>query len=162
MSKTDIEIQSILFTLNLLYWRYTDPSTRITHKPHGVDWICVEHSIYRLLVLRGSINMGEKVFEDPWGLYLKEYAPAGTRILTYSGQNKGQVAQGPILMPSTTSASTTTASSEDQIRGRQPANCDGQKQQSQHRVRFLDTPSPVRGRAPRRLPLSPAPNARFH
>ncbi|OJJ87433.1 uncharacterized protein ASPGLDRAFT_80256 [Aspergillus glaucus CBS 516.65] len=164
MSRTEIEIQSILSTLNFLYWRYTDPFTRITHKPYGIDCIYVESSVYRLLVLRGTITMGEKVSEDPWDLYLNEYAPAGTRRLTSSGQNQGQVVQSPITIPSTTSASTTTASYEGQGRGRQLANCDGQQQQqqSQRRVRFLDTPSPARGRAPRRLPLSPAPNARFH
>lgn len=166
MSRTKIEIQSILSTLNFLYWRYTDPCTRITHKPHGIDWICVERSVYRLLVLRGTINMGEKVSGDPWDLYLNEYAPAGTRRSMSLGQVQGQgkIVQSPISMPSTTSASTTTASSEGQSRGRRPASCDGQQQQQQpqRRVRFLDTPSPARGRAPRRLPLSPAPNARFH
>lgn len=163
MSRAEIEIQSILSALNFLYRRCTDPSTSITHRPHGVDWICVERCVYRLLVLRGTIAMDEKVPEDPWDLYLNEYAPTGTRRSMSLGQSQGQVVQSPISMPSTTSASTTTASSEDLGRGRQPANCDGkQRQQSQHRIRFLDTPSPARDRVPRRLPLSPAPNARFH
>ncbi|ODM22058.1 hypothetical protein SI65_02904 [Aspergillus cristatus] len=162
MGRTEIEIEAILSTLAIIYWRYTDPSTGITNNPYGLDWICVERSVYRLLVLRGTIKMGDNFYENPWDLYLNEYAPAGMRRSISSVQGQSQVVQSSTLMASTTFVLTSTASSEDQGRGRQPANCDGQQQQPQRRVCFLDTPSPARGRAPRRLPLSPAPNARFH
>lgn len=161
MGRTEIEIGAILSTLAIIYWRYTDPSTGISNKPHGLDWICVERSIYRLLVLRGTIKLGDKFYENPWHLYLNEYAPAGMRRSISLGQGQSHIFQSSTLMASTTSVPTSTVSSGDQGRGRQPANCDGQQQQPQRRVCFLDTPSPARGRAPRRLPLSPAPNARF-
>ncbi|EAW09827.1 uncharacterized protein ACLA_040430 [Aspergillus clavatus NRRL 1] len=85
MAKADLELQKIMGTLTHIYRSNTDHSTGITHKPYGVDWINLERTLYRLLVLQGKVRNGDKVPEDPWEVFLREFTPlsiqrpAGTR-----------------------------------------------------------------------------------
>lgn len=95
--------------------------------------------------------MGDRAPEDPWKLFLSEYAPANTRRPVPSCPSS-------ILLPSSSSMG---RGDDQQHQQPQNGDCGGQQPQSQRRIRFIETPSPARGRAPRRLPLSPAPNSRF-
>ncbi|RHZ57376.1 hypothetical protein CDV55_104578 [Aspergillus turcosus] len=75
MANTEQERQKILTTLSHIFWSNTDVSTGITHKPYGVAWITLERNMYRLCVLQGKVRDGDKVPEDPWEMFLREFAP---------------------------------------------------------------------------------------
>jgi hypothetical protein len=75
MANAEQERQKILTTLSHIFWSNTDTSTGITHKPYGVGWITLERNMYRLCVLQGKVRDGDKVPEDPWEMFLREFAP---------------------------------------------------------------------------------------
>jgi hypothetical protein len=75
MANAEQERQKILTTLSHIFWSNTDTSTGITHKPYGVAWITLERNMYRLCVLQGKVRDGDKVPEDPWEMFLREFAP---------------------------------------------------------------------------------------
>ncbi|GAQ04223.1 hypothetical protein ALT_1544 [Aspergillus lentulus] len=79
MANAEQERQKILATLSHIFWSNTDISTGITHKPYGVDWINLERNMYRLCVLQGKVRDGDKVPEDPWEMFLREFAPLTKR-----------------------------------------------------------------------------------
>ena len=56
--KAEIEIQGILSHLTSMYWHHTDTHTGITYRPHGAQSLDLERNVHRLLVLRGTINIG--------------------------------------------------------------------------------------------------------
>ncbi|EAW21306.1 uncharacterized protein NFIA_064700 [Aspergillus fischeri NRRL 181] len=79
MANAEQERQKILTSLSHIFWSNTDVSTGITHKPYGVDWINLERNMYRLCVLQGRVRDGDKVPEDPWEMFLREFAPLTKR-----------------------------------------------------------------------------------
>ncbi|RHZ62946.1 uncharacterized protein CDV56_105656 [Aspergillus thermomutatus] len=79
MANSEQERQKILANLSHIFWSNTDVSTGITHKPYGVDWINLERNMYRLCVLQGKVRDGDKVPEDPWEMFLREFAPLTKR-----------------------------------------------------------------------------------
>lgn len=170
MGKAEVEIQAIVSHLKCVYWHHTDTHTGITYKPHGAQWLDVERNVHRLLVLRGTINLGDKVPEDPWELFLSEYAPANTRrpdcekmpsasyqsfpqsiLLAPSEGNRGnQQQQSVTVRDGHLSNGHFGGEQQQQQQGREP----------RRHIRFEESPTTGRMRAPRRLPASPAPRAR--
>ena len=179
MGKADNEIQSILSHLTVIYWRNTNTSTGFTHKPQGADWVQLDRLVHRLLVLRGTIKMDEKVPEDPWELYLSEYAPVGTRRPAMEKPPASQSYPNSILMRSSSSSSSSSSvpvgdRGQQQQQQQQPPQIvqtgsqdNAQQQNQQHQqgddeserhIRFeLNLPGRGRGR---RFPVSPAPISR--
>lgn len=167
MGKAGFEIQNIVSHLTFIYWCNTDSSTGLTHKPYGNDWVTFERNVYRLLVLRGTINMGDKIQEDPWELFLNEYAPVNTRrpaCEKYQSSSLSSYQSYPnsiLLAPSTGQQQSTRQNAQSAQQGDHCAGEQSQQQQqgtqSECRVRFTDTPSPNRSRTSRRGPPRPAP-----
>ena len=170
MGKAEVEIQAIVSHLKCVYWHHTDTHTGITYKPHGAQWLDVERNVHRLLVLRGTINLGDKVPEDPWELFLSEYAPANTRrpdceklpsspyqsfprsiLLAPSEGNRGNQQQQSVTVRD-------GHLSNERFDGEQQQQQQGRE--SRRHIRFEESPTTGRMRAPRRLPASPAPRAR--
>lgn len=175
MGKADNEIQSILSHLTVIYWRNTNTTTGFTHKPQGADWVQLDHLVHRLLVLRGTVKMDEKVHEDPWELYLSEYAPVGTRRPAMEKPPVSQSYPNSILLRSSSSSSSSSSAPMGN-RGQQQqtpqivqtgSQGNAQQQHQQHQqdgdeserhIRFeLNLPGRGRGR---RFPVSPAPTSR--
>lgn len=125
--------------------------------------------MYRLLVLRGTINIGDKVPEDPWELFLSEYVPANTRRPDYEKMPSSfqSFPQSILLAPSEGNRGNQQQQSVTVRDGHlSNGNFDGEQQQQQQGresrrlIRFEESPTTGRMRAPRRLPASPAPRAR--
>lgn len=176
MGRADSEIQTILSHLTVIYW-----NTGCSRRPSGVDSIQIDRLVHRLLVLRGSIKMDDKVPMDPWQLFLDEYAPGGTTMDDPVIEKPAfQSYPNSILLRSTSSSSstasdhghqhsntTTTRSSNSNF---QLAQGQGQSQsqdvrnaraggvESERHIRF-DSNLPGRLRH-RRFPVSPAPHSR--
>jgi hypothetical protein len=110
MANAEQERQKILATLSHIFWSNTDVSTGITHKPYGVDWINLERNMYRLCVLQGKVRDGNKVPEDPWEMFLREFAPLTKRP---AGQRQLSTAYFPssILQSSVGNATATATAS---------------------------------------------------
>lgn len=176
MGKADNEIQSILSHLTVIYWRNTNTTTGFTHRPQGADWVQLDHLVHRLLVLRGTVKMDEKVPEDPWELYLSEYAPVGTRRPAMEKPPVSQSNPNSILLRSSSLSSSSSSSTPVGNRGQQQqqpphivqtGSQDNAQQNQQHQqggdeserhIRFeLNLPGRGRGR---RFPVSPAPTSR--
>lgn len=157
MGKADNEIQTILSHLTVIYWRNTDTTTGLTHRPYGADWIQLDHLVHRLLILRGTVKMDEKTPEDPWDLFLNEYAPINTRRPATEKLPADQSYPNSILLRSSSSSSSSSAPSGDQGQQQQQQQQQGGGESGRH-IRFeLDIPGRMRSR---RFPVSPAPRSR--
>jgi hypothetical protein len=126
MANAEQERQKILTTLSHIFWSNTDISTGITHKPYGVDWINLERNMYRLCVLQGKVCDGDKVPEDPWEMFLREFAPLTKRP---AGQRQPSTAYFPssILRSPVGNANANASAS---------ASASANAGQGQHHVRF--------------------------
>lgn len=137
-----------------------------------MQWLDLERNVYRLLVLHGTINIGDKVPEDPWELFLSEYAPANTRRPDYEKMPSSfqSFPQSILLAPSegnrgNQQQQSVTVRDGHLSNGHFGGEQNQQQQQQQGResrrhIRFEESPTTGRMRAPRRLPASPAPRAR--
>lgn len=173
MGKADTEIQTILSHLTVIYWRNIDTITGRSRRPSGADWIQFDRLVHRLLILRGTIKMDEKVPEDPWQLFLNEYAPVDTTHPTMEKPSPFQSYPNSILLRSASSYSSAGSCGQNQHQqqnqhqhgqgGRQGENHGSNHQQqggveSERHIRF-DSNLPGRMRH-RRFPVSPAPHSR--
>ena len=172
MGKAESEMQLILSHLTVIYWRNIDNTTGLKHRPNGVDLSHIHRLVHRLLVLRGSIRMDEKGPEDPWQLFVDEYA---------SGDTYNPVIEKPafqsypnsILLRSTSSSSSTGSCTQQQSHHDHHDDHQGHQNESngshgshgsqagvesERHIRF-DSNLPGRMRH-RRFPVSPAPHSR--
>ncbi|OGM43387.1 hypothetical protein ABOM_007667 [Aspergillus bombycis] len=79
MAKAQHEISQIISSLMLILWKHTD-SLGIPHRPFGHDWTEMETHVSRLLLLRGMIQTGSSIPEDPWNFILSEFGPTNAPL----------------------------------------------------------------------------------
>lgn len=175
MGNANTEIQTILSHLTVIYWRNIDTTTGHSRRPSGADWIQFDRLIHRLLILRGTIKMDEKIPEDPWQLFLNEYEPIDTTRPIMEEPSPFQSYPNSILLRSASSYSSTGSCGQSQQQHHQQSqqqHGQGDRQgkthgsnhqqqggvESERHIRF-DSNLPGRMRH-RRFPVSPAPHSR--